>query len=61
MKRLIVFGLGGTTSIDITLPGIDKAYGIRKVRDPEESKRVVRRIVACLAGGQHPQAEGGNR
>jgi phosphomannomutase len=25
--------LGGTTSIDITLPGIDKAYGIRKLRD----------------------------
>lgn len=25
--------LGGTTSIDITKPGIDKAYGIRKLRD----------------------------
>jgi phosphomannomutase len=25
--------LGGSTSIDITLPGIDKAYGIRKLRD----------------------------
>ncbi len=25
--------LGGTTSIDVTLPGIDKAYGIRKLRD----------------------------
>ena len=25
--------LGGTTSIDITQPGIDKAYGIRKLRD----------------------------
>ena len=24
---------GGTTSIDVTLPGIDKAYGIRKLRD----------------------------
>ena len=24
--------LGGTTSIDVTLPGIDKAYGIRKMR-----------------------------
>ena len=80
--------LGGTTSIDITLPGIDKAYGIRKlrdtlgiaipdmiyvgdalfpggndypakeagalciqVRDPEESKRVIETIVACLGGG----------
>ena len=25
--------LGGTTSIDITKPGIDKAYGIRKLRE----------------------------
>lgn len=25
--------LGGSTSVDITLPGIDKAYGIRKLRD----------------------------
>jgi|HubBroStandDraft_1064217.scaffolds.fasta_scaffold81921_2 phosphomannomutase len=25
--------LGGTTSIDVTLPGIDKAYGIGKLRD----------------------------
>ena len=78
--------LGGTTSIDVTLPGIDKAYGIRKlrdilsipisemlyigdalfpggndyparttgsdwiqVRDPEETKRVIEAIVACLS------------
>jgi HAD superfamily hydrolase (TIGR01484 family) len=78
--------LGGTTSIDITKPGIDKAYGIRKlrdrlgiaiqdmiyvgdalfpggndyparesgilciqVRDPEESKRVIEAIIACLS------------
>jgi HAD superfamily hydrolase (TIGR01484 family) len=77
--------LGGTTSIDVTLPGIDKAYGIRKirdilgvpianmlyvgdalfpggndypvrstgatciqVRDPDESKRVIEAVVACL-------------
>jgi len=26
-------GLGGTTSIDITKPGIDKAYAMRKLRD----------------------------
>jgi phosphomannomutase len=26
-------GLGGATSIDVTKPGIDKAYGIRKLRD----------------------------
>jgi hypothetical protein len=25
--------LGGTTSVDITRQGIDKAYGIRKLRD----------------------------
>jgi HAD superfamily hydrolase (TIGR01484 family) len=90
--------LGGTTSIDITKPGIDKAYGIRKlrdtlgiaipdmiyvgdalfpggndypakeagvlciqVRDPEESKRVIETIVACLASGQHPKVEGEHR
>ncbi len=82
--------LGGTTSIDITKPGIDKAYGIRKlrdvlgiaikdmiyvgdalfpggndypakeagaasiqVRDPNESKRVIEAIIACLDGGHH--------
>jgi phosphomannomutase len=78
--------LGGTTSIDITKPGIDKGYGIRKlrdtlgiavsemvfvgdaifpggndypakqagalticVRDPEETKRVIEAIIACLS------------
>jgi len=78
--------LGGTTSIDITRPGINKAYGIRKlrdtlgvaiqdmlfigdevfpggndypakeagvacikVRDPDETKRVVEAIIACLS------------
>jgi hypothetical protein len=25
--------LGGSTSIDVTKPGVDKAYGIRKLRD----------------------------
>jgi phosphomannomutase len=79
--------LGGSTSIDVTLPGIDKAYGIRKlrdilaiqidemiyigdalfpggndapardtgvvciqVRDPNETKRVIEAITACLSG-----------
>jgi phosphomannomutase len=79
--------LGGSTSIDVTLPGIDKAYGIRKlrdtlgipieamiyvgdalfpggndyparetgavciqVRDPDETKRVIEAISACLDG-----------
>jgi len=81
--------LGGTTSVDVTKPGIDKAYGIRKlrdilgiaipemifigdalfpggndypaketgvlsirVRDPNESKRVIEAIVACLGADQ---------
>jgi HAD superfamily hydrolase (TIGR01484 family) len=83
-------GLGGTTSIDVTKPGIDKAYGIGKlrdtlgiaiaemiyigdalfaggndyparktgvvciqVRDPDETKRVIEAIIACLDGIQH--------
>ena len=78
--------LGGATSIDVTKHGIDKAYGIRKlrdilgiaihemifigdalfpggndypaeqagavsirVRDPEETKRVIETIVGCLS------------
>jgi len=78
--------IGGSTSIDITKPGIDKAYGIGKLRDllhislkemiyigdalfpggndypaqkagvdcipvkgPEETKQVIRTIIACLA------------
>jgi len=81
--------LGGTTSVDVTKPGIDKAYGIRKlrdtlgiaiqemifvgdalfpggndypakeagvvsirVRDPNETKRVIEAFVACLGGVQ---------
>jgi phosphomannomutase len=77
---------GGSTSIDITKPGIDKGYGIRKLRDllrisieemtyigdalyvggndypvkaagvdciavkdPNETKGVVQKIIACLA------------
>ena len=77
--------LGGATSIDVTKPGIDKAYGIRKLRDilgvsvkemiyvgdalfvggndypaeqagvisipvrgPNETKRVIEAIIACL-------------
>ncbi len=78
--------LGGMTSVDITKPGIDKAYGIGKlrdtlgiaiddmlfvgdalfpggndypakatgaasiqVRDPDETKRVIETLVACLS------------
>ena len=77
--------LGGTTSVDITKQGIDKAYGIKKLRDllgvpiaemvfvgdalfpggndypakeagvasvevagPQETKRVIETIIACL-------------
>jgi phosphomannomutase len=82
--------LGGTTSVDVTKRGIDKAYGINKlretlgsaiqemlfigdalfpsgndypvkeagvasiqVRDPEESKRVIEAILACLDCAHH--------
>ena len=78
-------GLGGTTSVDVTRPGIDKAYGIQKleailhigkqemlflgdalfpggndypvkeagvasiqVRDPDETKRIIETIIACV-------------
>ena len=81
--------LGGTTSVDVTRPGIDKAYGIGKlrdilgiaitemlfigdalfpggndypakeagvlsiqVRDPNETKRVIEAITACLERDQ---------
>ena len=82
--------LGGTTSVDVTRPGIDKAYGINKlqgilgiaigemifvgdalfpggndypakeagvvsiqVRDPDESKRVIETILACMGAPHH--------
>ena len=82
--------MGGATSIDVTKPGIDKAYGIRKLRDilgiplkemifigdalfvggndypaeeagvvsipvrgPNETKRVIEAIIACLADRDH--------
>ena len=83
--------MGGATSIDVTKPGIDKAYGVRKLRDilgmslkemifvgdalfpggndypaeeagvvsipvkgPDETKRVIQAIIACLDGDQRP-------
>ena len=86
--------MGGATSIDITKPGIDKAYGIRKlkkvldikisemifigdalfdggndhparktgvdciqVRDPEETKRVLDGIIACLGGKEKSRSK----
>jgi phosphomannomutase len=81
--------LGGATSIDVTKPGIDKAYGIHKLRDllgislqemiyvgdalfpggndypaeqagvvslavrgPDDTRRVIETIIACLDGDQ---------
>jgi HAD superfamily hydrolase (TIGR01484 family) len=83
--------IGGSTSIDVTKPGIDKAYGIGKLRellhvslqemiyigdalflggndypveragvdsipvkDPDETKRVIQAIIACLADCDQP-------
>ena len=86
--------LGGATSIDITRPGVDKGYGVRKlqqtlvvrlgdmlfvgdaifpggndwpakqtgvacirVRDPEETKRIIETVIACVdseEGGCRP-------
>lgn len=83
--------LGGTTSIDITRPGIDKSYGIKKlhevlsigieemifigdaifpggndypakeagvasirVRDPNETKRVIESIIVCMSDKKLP-------
>ena len=90
--------LGGTTSVDITRLGIDKAYGIKKlrdvlgvsigemlfigdalfpggndypakeagvvtiqVRDPNETKRVIEAIIACLASDQRVRQRQDNR
>jgi len=86
--------MGGATSIDVTKQGIDKAYGIRKlrdvlgigtdemifagdalfpggndypaeeagvvsirVRDPNETKRVIEAIIACLGSVRDGMAE----
>ena len=80
-------GMGGASSIDVTRPGVDKAYGIHKleevlgvpikemifvgdalfpggndeparktgvacikVRDPEETRRVIEAVIACVGG-----------
>ncbi len=85
--------LGGATSIDVTKPGIDKAYGIKKLRDilgipvqemiyvgdalfpggndypaeqagvisipvkgPNETKRVIEAIIACLGDDQQTRS-----
>ncbi len=85
--------IGGATSIDVTKPGIDKAYGIKKLRDilgiplqemiyigdalfvggndypakqvgvvsipirnPDETKRVIEAIIACLGPEQQARS-----
>jgi HAD superfamily hydrolase (TIGR01484 family) len=85
--------MGGATSIDVTRPGIDKAYGVRKLRDilgislkemivigdamfpggndypaeqagviaipvrgPEDTKRVIEAIIACLEEDAPPDS-----
>jgi hypothetical protein len=85
--------IGGATSIDITKPGIDKAYGIRKLKDilgisleemiyvgdalfvggndypakqagvvsipvrsPDETKRVIETVIACLGEGEQARS-----
>ena len=90
--------VGGTTSVDITRLGIDKAYGIRKlrdvpgvsmgemifigdavfpggndypakeagvvtiqVRDPNETKRLIEAIIACLAPDERVRLGQDNR
>jgi phosphomannomutase len=90
--------LGGATSIDVTKPGIDKAYGMCKLRDilgislkemiyvgdalfpggndypaeqvgvisipvrgPEDTKRVIEAIIACLGGDQQADFQAGLR
>ena len=90
--------LGGTTSVDVTRLGIDKAYGIRKLRDtlgvsigemifigdavfpggndypakevgvltiqvrgPNETKRVIEAVIACLTPDQPVRPRQDNR
>ena len=90
--------LGGTTSLDVTKLGIDKAYGIRKLRDvlgvpieemifvgdavfpggndyptkeagvvsiqvggPNETKRVIEAIIACMGSNGNPSGRKGVR
>jgi HAD superfamily hydrolase (TIGR01484 family) len=85
--------MGGATSIDVTKPGIDKAYGVGKLRDilgisiremivigdamfpggndypaeqagviaipvrgPEDTKRVIEAIIACLEDAMPPDS-----
>ena len=55
--------LGGTTSIDVTKPGIDKAYGIRKLREVLGIGIADMIFIgdAIFPGGNDFAAEGGGR
>jgi hydroxymethylpyrimidine pyrophosphatase-like HAD family hydrolase len=46
--------MGRTTSIDVTKPGIDKAYGIRKLQD---TLHVTVKEITCIGDALFP---GGN-
>ncbi len=54
--------MGGTTSVDITKPGIDKAYGIRKLRDilgiPLEEMIFIGDAI-FIGGNDYPVVEAG--
>ena len=54
--------LGGTTSVDITKPGIDKAYGIQKLRDTlgiEISEMIFIGDALFPGGNDYPAKEAG--
>lgn len=51
--------MGGSTSIDVTKPGIDKAYGIRKLREVLgiSLKKMIFIGDALFAGGNDDPAD----
>ncbi len=54
--------LGGATSVDITKPGIDKAYGIRKLHETlgiEISEMIFIGDALFVGGNDHPAMEAG--
>ncbi|MDR0957058.1 MAG: HAD-IIB family hydrolase [Candidatus Nomurabacteria bacterium] len=56
------FGIGGTTSIDVTMPGVNKAYGMRKLmenNDLEKSDILFFGDMTQVGGNDYPVAEMG--
>ncbi len=54
--------VGGSTSIDITLPGIDKAFGVRKLRDAygvQEAEMIFIGDAIFPGGNDYPVAQMG--